>query len=49
MDDESYFTLSWADVPANAGFYAGPNGGVPDGVRFRPEGKFPRKLLLGGY
>ena len=46
MDDESYFTFSGTDVPANAGYYAGPDGDVPDDVKFRPEGKFPRKLLV---
>ena len=46
MDDESYFTFSGTDVPANAGFYTGPDGDVPDNVRFRPKGKYPRKLLV---
>ena len=46
MDDESYFTFSGSDMPANSGFYAGPGGDVPDDVRFRPVGKFPRKLLV---
>ena len=50
MDDESCFTFSGADVPVSAGFYAGPDGDVPDGVRFWPEGKLPGKLLLvGGF
>ena len=44
MDDESYFTFSGSDVPASAGFYVGPDGDAFDNVRFRPEGKFPRKL-----
>ena len=46
MDDESYFTFSGTDVPANAGYYVGPDGDVPDSVRFRPVGKFPSKLLV---
>ena len=48
MNDESCCTFSGADVPVSAGFYAGPDGDVR-GVRFRPEGKLPGKLLVGGY
>ena len=46
MDDESYFTYSGSQMPANAGFYASPGGDTPFHVKFKPEGKFPRKLLV---
>ena len=46
MDDESYFTFSGSEMPANRGFYAGAGDAVPDAVRIAPQGKFPRKLLV---
>ena len=46
MDDESYFTYQGCEMPCNQGFYTGPGGDVPENVRNRPVGKFPRKLLV---
>lgn len=33
-------------MPSNAGFYASADGDAPSHVKFRPESKFPRKLLV---
>ena len=33
-------------MPQNRGFYAGPGGDTPSNVKYRPIGKFPRKLLV---
>ena len=46
MDDKTYFTFTGSEMPANTGFYTGPGGYVPNNVRYRPEGKFPRKPLV---
>ena len=46
MDDESYFTFSGAEMPANKGFYAAAGDAVHYAVRIAPQGKFPRKLLV---
>ena len=46
MDDESYFTYSGSQMPSNAGFYASAGGDAPPHVKYRHEGKYPRKLLV---
>ena len=46
MNDESYFTLSGTEMPANKGFYAAAGDAVPYAVRIAPQEKFPRKLLV---
>ena len=46
MDDESYFTYTGSEMSQNRGFYAGPGGDTPSIVKYRPIGKFPRKLLV---
>ena len=46
MDDESYFTFSGAEMPANKSFYAAAGDAVHYAVRIAPQGKFPRKFLV---
>ena len=46
IDDETYFTFTGSEMPANSGFYTGPGGDVPINVRYRSKEKFPRKLLV---
>ena len=46
MNDEFYFTYSGSQMSSNAGFYASAGGDAPSHVKFRPESKFPRKLLV---
>ena len=46
MDDESYFTYGGSQMPSNAGYYASAGGDVPFHIMYRPESKYPRKLLV---
>ena len=46
MDVESHFIYSGAQMPSNAGFYASAGGDAPPQVKYRPERKYSRKLLV---
>lgn len=46
MDDESYFTFTGSNMPGNAGFYAEAGSDVPPHIKYRPEAKYPKKVMV---